>query len=262
MAKWKRRTASAVGMVHAEPESDHFGDRQLQPPSDRTTPDLTHAKTSRIVLFDFDGVLVHKDLFGSFLRNRFSRQPWRLLPLLPALPIVISMMVVPLGRRLLIKWLARLGLLGSRLASLEPELERWGRNRARLPGVVVRDGVLALRRHEADGDRVIVVTGCEQVLAHSLLDELALGDIEIIGSRLRDGWLGATSVGHVIGRRKIRALADHGIHPPWAIAYSDSSHDTPMLKGATEAILVNMDMRSTRRIERRLGRKLVRISWR
>lgn len=248
--------------MRTEPEFNQIHVREAQPPRDQATADLTHAKASRIVLFDFDGVLVHNDLFGSFLRNRFIRQPWRLLPLLLVLPIVISLTMVPLGRRLLVKWMVWLGFLGSPLASLEPELERWGRHRARLPGVVVRDGILTLRRHEADGDRVIVVTGCDQGLAHSLLDELALGDIEIIGSRLRDGWFGATPSRHVIGRRKITALADHGIHPPWAIAYSDSSRDTPMLKGAKEAILVNMDARSTRRIERRLGRKLVRIRWR
>ena len=84
----------------------------------------------------------------------------------------------------------------------------------------------------------------------------------MIGSRLRDGWIGAKPFRHVIGRRKIPALAEHGIIAPWAVAYSDSSRDTPMLKGATEAILVNMDARSRQRIERRLGRKLTEVNWR
>ena len=252
-----RRVASADGMSRVDAD-DNESDRLATSPS----PTVIKANEPRIVLFDFDGVLVHKDLFESFLRNRFRRQPWRLLPLLLVLPIVWLLVVLPTGRRLLIKLLVRLGLLGSYLKSLEPELERWGRKRARLPGVVVRDGVLALRRHVASGDRVVVVTGCEQGLAHSLLDELALGDIEIIGSRLRDGWFGARPLRHVIGRQKIPALADRGIHAPWAVAYSDSSRDTPMLKGADEAILVNVDASSRKRIEHRLGRKLVQVSWR
>lgn len=252
-----RREASAVGMSTADADDNASGRLATSP-----SPTLIEASEARIVLFDFDGVLVHNDLFESFLRNRFRRQPWRLLPLLLVLPIVMLLLVMPIGRRLLIKLLVRLGLLCSYLKSLEPELERWGRKRARLPGVVVRDGVLALRRHVASGDRVVVVTGCEQGLAHSLLDELALGDVEIIGSRLRDGWFGAKPLRQIIGRRKIPALADYGIHAPWAVAYSDSSRDTPMLKGAKEAILVNVDPRRRKRIEHRLGRKLVQVSWR
>ncbi len=257
MPRLNRREASAVGMEDAETDIAERRNDEALP-----TSDATEVMAPRIVLFDFDGVLVHNDLLESFLRNRFRRQPWRLLPMLLLLPIVLLLLVVPLGRGLLTKLFVRLGLMGSRIATLEPELQRWGRARAPLPGVVVREGVLTLRRHVTSGDRVVVVTGCEQGLAHSLLDELALGDIEIIGSRLRDGWLGALPLVHVIGRRKITVLAERGIHAPWALAYSDSSRDTPMLKGAAEAILVNVDARSRKRIERRLGRKLVTVRWR
>ena len=257
MSDLNRCDGSAVAVGQPEADDDPDQNSESLPISDPAKADRPD-----IVLFDFDGVLVHGDLFESFLRNRFRRQPWRLLLVLMLLPVVLLLLIVPTGRRLLIKLLVRLGLLGSRLAKLEAELEHWGRKRARLPGVVIRDGVLALRRHVANGDRVVVVTGCEQGLAHSLLDELALGDVEVIGSRLRDGWLGARSRVHSIGRRKITRLAEHGIHAPWAVAYSDSSRDTPMLKGATEAIMVNMDARSRKRIERRLGRKLTEVNWR
>ena len=257
MSELNRCDASAVGMGQTDVENDEHRNGESPPMSDATKVD-----DPPIALFDFDGVLIHGDLFESFLRNRFRRQPWRLLPTLILFPVLMLLWIVPLGRPLLITLLVRLGLLGSRLARLESELERWGRKRARLPGVVIRDGVLALRRHVADGDRVIVITGCEQGLAHSLLDELALGDIEVIGSRLRDGWLGARPLDHVIGRRKISALAERGIRAPWTVAYSDSSRDTPMLKGAKQAILVNMDARSRKRIERRLGKKLTLVHWR
>ena len=248
------RNAPAVGVAPAEHATD---DDQILAASA-----VAGSIDPYVVLFDFDGVLVRNDLFESFLRYRFRRQPWRLLPILLFLPAVLLLLIVPMGRRLVITLFVRIGLVGSRLAKLEPELERWGRKRARLPGVVIRDGVLALRRHVASGHRVVVVTGCEHGLAHSLLDELALGDIEVIGSRLRDGWIGAKPLRHVIGRRKITALAERGIVAPWAIAYSDSSRDTPMLRGAEQAILVNIDERSGKRVERRLGKRLVRVKWR
>ncbi|MEO5559058.1 MAG: hypothetical protein ABIO49_04725 [Dokdonella sp.] len=36
----------------------------------------------RVLLFDFDGVLVRGDAFSTFMRERYSRKWWRLLLLL------------------------------------------------------------------------------------------------------------------------------------------------------------------------------------
>lgn len=220
------------------------------------------ASTPRIVLFDFDGVLVHGDLFGQFLRQRLKLQPWRLLLALPVLPVIALLGLLPPGRPLAIGFFIRLGLVGSRLSRLRAEMDRWARLRARLPGVAVRDGVLALRRHVASGDRVLIVTGCDETLAASLLAEIALADVDVLGSRLGSGWLGATLHCHNVGRRKLASLSKRGIAAPWASAYSDSSRDTPLLMGAVDPVLVNADVALCRRMERRLGRPLRRVSWR
>lgn len=233
------------------PDAD--GEAQIQPDPD---------EAPRVVLFDFDGVLVRGDLFEDFLRQRLKRQSWRLLLALPVLPLILLCAAVPPARPLAIGFFIRLGLIGSGLARLRGEMGRWARDRGRRPGVVIRAGVLALRRHLAGGDRVVIVTACEETLARSLLAEISLGEVEVVGSRLGSGWFGARPLWHNVGRRKLQALAKIGVIAPWAIAYSDSSRDTPLLKAATEPVLVNADTALCRLMERRLGRPLRRIDWR
>jgi len=121
------------------------------------------------------------------------------------------------------------------------------------------DGVL-LRRHQAQGDRVIVVTGCEETLASGILRELGLGGGEVVASQLRPGWLGMRRRRHNVGRRKGQSLAEHGVSA-WQVAYGDSMHDVAMLKQAAEAVLVNGTPALCKKVEKALGRTLTRVEW-
>ena len=64
-----------------------------------------------------------------------------------------------------------------------------------------------LRRHQAAGDRVIVVTGCEHALVSGILQQLGLANLEVLASQLRRGWLGMRPRWHNVGRRKVEKLA-------------------------------------------------------
>lgn len=235
-----------------------------EPLADAVLPDamVDDEQPAPMVLFDFDGVLVHGDLFAQFLRERLRRQYWRLLVALPLMPLLAMTWLVPPARPLVIAFAIRLALFGSGIDGLRRTIDRWARARARRPGTFIRDGVRALRRHVADGAHVAIVTGCEVSLAAAMLDEIALGDIAVVGSELGSGWSGARLSWHNVGRRKVRKLSRLGIIAPWAIAYSDSSRDTPLLSGAVQPVLVNADGKLGRRMERRLGRPLGRVDWR
>lgn len=117
-----------------------------------------------------------------------------------------------------------------------------------------------MRRHQAAGDRVIVVTGCESTLVGSILVELGLSGLEVVASQLRPSWLGMRVARHNVGKRKLQALAERGIHT-WRLAYTDSSHDIPMLKPAAEAVLVNGTPKLCMTIEKALGRSITRVDW-
>lgn len=212
----------------------------------------------RVVLFDFDGVLSHGDAFGWFIRERYRRGWWRVLVALLASPWLFALLLV--RRRLPRRTLVHIALLGLGERGYGRAAERYADRLARRPRQFLRDGLLALRRHQAAGDRVIVVTGCEQRLVSRLLDQLGLENLEVLASTLKPGLLGMRLRQHNLGAGKAQALAAEGM-AACAIAYGDSLHDLAMFRMATEAVLVNGAPKLCKKVEQGLGRSVRRVEW-
>lgn len=215
--------------------------------------------TQRVVLFDFDGVLIRGDTFSMFIRDHYARARWR-----QGLVLLLSpwlLLVLPFSRRRVLHSLVHLGLLGLNEAHYRDLARAFAMALVRQPGHFRRDGLAALRRHQAIGDRVVIVTGCEESLARSVLTELGVTNVEVLASRLRAGRLGLRSDWHNIGRRKVELLAQHGIEA-CHVAYSDSNQDLPMLALAAEAVLVNATPKLCKRVEKALARSVTRAEWR
>jgi phosphatidylglycerophosphatase C len=212
----------------------------------------------RVVLFDFDGVLIRGDSFALFVRSRYAGSTWRKGMALLASPLLL--LTWPLSRRLSLYILVRIALFGLREPRYRVVADAFAATLARRPKQFCRDGLNRLRRHQADGDRVIVVTGCEETLATGILRELGLAGVEVVASQLRPGWLGMRRRRHNVGRRKVQSLAEHGV-AAWQVAYGDSMHDVAMLKQAGEAVLVNGTPKLCKWVEKALGRTLTRVEW-
>lgn len=212
----------------------------------------------RTVLFDFDGVLIHGDAFYLFMRDRYRRSWLRKLGALCALPWIL--LVVPFSRKLAERALVHVGLMGLNEHRYRAAAEAFGASLVRRPRQFSRDGLNALRRHQAAGDRVIVVTGCEHVLVSHILAQLGLGELDVLASRLVAGPLGMRVKLHNVGRRKTAQLAAFGVSE-WHVAYSDSLADAPMLKPAAEAVLVNGTPKLCKKLEKALGRTITRVDW-
>jgi phosphatidylglycerophosphatase C len=212
----------------------------------------------RVVLFDFDGVLVRGDAYVLYVRDRFARSPWRLSLALLALPWLLP--IALLSRHRAARTLVHIALLGLDEARYRVDAEAFAARMARRPRQFLREGLRELQRHRATGARVIVVTGCEQVLAARLLHELGLAELEVIGSELRANRLGMRVHRHNVGRRKVEALSARGV-AAWQRAYGDSLHDVPMLRAAAEAVLVNPTPALWRKVEKGLGRAPLRVEW-
>lgn len=212
----------------------------------------------RTVLFDFDGVLMHGDAFGLFVRHRYARSMGRKLLVLMALPWLL--VTLPFSPKRTMRTLVHIGLLGLDEHRYRATVEAFASHLARKPRQFCRDGLRTLRQHQAAGDRVVVVTGCEHTLVCRLLAELGLSGIEVVASQLRPGWLGMRISHHNVGARKVQRLAAQGIDA-WHLAYSDSHVDAPMLRIATEAVLVNGTPKVCKKVELALGRSARRVDW-
>ncbi|WHZ20441.1 MAG: hypothetical protein OJF55_002590 [Rhodanobacteraceae bacterium] len=215
----------------------------------------------RVVLFDFDGVLIRGDAFNLFLRQRFRRGGWRLLLALPLLPWLAVLACWRSGRLADGRLLVRCALFGVGEARYQRLVDRFAAQLVHGSRRFSRDAIRALRDCERSGARVIIVSGCEERLLRALLGELGLGHVEVVATRLARGWFGMHVAWHNIGAAKAKRLAEIGMEPPWASAFSDAWADLPLLRGAQEAVLVNATPKLCKRVEKALGRSVTRVEW-
>jgi len=223
--------------------------------------DETSAVSQRVVVFDFDGVLVRGDSFESFLRSRLRAQPWRLLLALPVLPLVPLLMSTAAGKGWLARVFTRVATLGHGEAGFRRIVlafaQRFGAN----PGNFLADGLAQVREHRAAGDRVIIASATEGHLLDCLLHSLGLGELERCGSHVSATWVGLRVHRHNYGEMKPVLLAEYFGLNRWNVAYSDAWSDLPLLQPADEAVLVNPTPALAQRYAQRLGARLQVARW-
>lgn len=220
------------------------------------------ADVRRVVLFDFDGVIVRHQTLELYFRDCLAGAGrWRLLLGLPLLPFVPLLSPTVAGNRLLGRAFLRVVTFGRREASYRRRAVAFARAYARRPGVFLRDAVAALRRHTAMGDRVVIVSGNDLTLVEAILDEVNLTGYELIASSTRGGPFGVHFTVHNVEGMKVRRLDKAGIPRPWSVAYSDSLSDLAMLRAAEKAVLVNPSAKLEKRARRALGDRLDVLHW-
>jgi phosphatidylglycerophosphatase C len=196
-----------------------------------------------VVVFDFDGTLFDGDLGFEWLRWRLLRSPWRLLLLLLCLPLW-----APLFTRR--RWVQHgvaacfwIVTLGEPLADPRVFLAARGE---RLRRRLLAAPMAALIEHRSRGDTVVIATGGLPVLVEGLLAHLPGAAPRVFGSSLLPGRFGVWLRWHLQGGRKLGALRDAGLAPPFARVYTDSLTDLPLLRAALRGVLVSPERRRAR----------------
>jgi phosphatidylglycerophosphatase C len=211
------------------------------------------------VVFDLDKVLLGGDASTLFLSGRLRQAPRRALPLLLAAPLLMPGSAVSRTRPLAARLMTRIAVGGSSQSDVQAVADAYGAALARKPEAAVADAIACVRRHQADGDRVVVATGCEETLARGFLTAIGLGDLDVVGST---GVLWPPRVRWAMGESKVAMLTERGYPPPWTAVYSDSPSDLPLFAGASRPVLVNGDEKAAKKIERTLGRRPETVTWR
>jgi phosphatidylglycerophosphatase C len=211
------------------------------------------------VVFDLDKVLLGGDATTLFLHGRLRQSPARALPLLLAAPLLLPGAATPQVRPLAARVLTRIAVGGTGDDDVTAVAAAYREALARKPEAAVADALACLREHRAAGSRVVVATGCEEILARGFLAAVALGDVDVVGST---GSLRPLRVRRAMGETKVHLLTERGYPPPWTAVYSDSPSDLPLFAGTPRPVLVNADERAARQVARVLGRRPETRTWR
>jgi phosphatidylglycerophosphatase C len=211
------------------------------------------------VVFDLDKVLLAGDASTLFLSGRLRQSPRRLVPLLLAAPVLLPGAALPRSRPLSARLMTRIEI-GSPVGSdVDAVAAAYREALARKPEAAVADAIACVRRHQRNGNRVVVATACEETLARGFLAAVGLGDLDVVGST---GRLWPPRVRWAMGESKVVMLTERGYPPPWAVVYSDSASDLPLFAGTARPVLVNGGEQAGRRVERTLGRRPETVTWR
>jgi phosphatidylglycerophosphatase C len=193
-----------------------------------------------VVVFDFDLTLTAWDTAGRFFRWLLLRELWRLGLVLIALPALGLLLVAKSTRRSPVRfaiWAATLGRTQRDLRTLARRHVQLVFSKA--PPVFFRDGLARLQYHLKEGHTVVIATGCLEVLAQEFLSHAGFGHIALVGSTLRPFLGGMAAHRHCFGQNKVPMLTERGFPPPWAIGYSDSESDLPVLHHCQQSYLIN-----------------------
>lgn len=216
--------------------------------------------TGRLVVFDFDGVLVAGDSMASLLRRLIVERWWKralALAVFPiAMPLLASKRFLPLGAGVF----RRIAFLGLGGAELRERLGSFGHELAADPRKAKPRAVAALRAHLAAGDRVVVASGSEEKIVRAVLAALGLSGVQVIASQIElEPELRIRR--HCYGAAKCVALAEAG-YERWDVAYSDSLADLPLLRAAARPVLVDARPAMVAEATRLLGRSPEVVDWR
>ncbi len=196
------------------------------PVSDETS------SSTQLAVFDLDGTLLAGDSTAAWLRMLICSSWLRCSVTAITLPICLVLVWFSASRRIgasVLLWIATVGYdQEALLKSIEAFVKRFERGERSIRWR--NDGVKALDRHLAAGDRVLVVTAAPAWLAERLLATRT--DVRVLGSALASCCGGCLIGHHCYGKEKCRKLEQNGYGTTWDYAYTDSYDDAPLLAAA------------------------------
>lgn len=218
--------------------------------------------TPPTIIFDMDGTLLDGDSTTAWMIGRIRRSWVRTAIAIAAAPLVGLLMTHSRSRR----WGASIALWVASIGQNEDELRESfcifadGIHRGDGPIGWREAGLLTMRGHIERKEPVVIATAAPEWLAESLIKRLNLPMIAVVGSKLGPGFGGWVGIRHCRNLAKCQALWAAGHGQRWAVAYSDSADDLPLLARADRACLVNGSASTLARF-RKSGVSVELVSW-
>ncbi len=192
-----------------------------------------------IVVFDFDGTLIQGDCVARWLRWQLRGSIWRQIFASIYAPFGVLLLRFDATRFFAVSGFLYLATFGIKdHAHLRQVYLNYFASIENIDELRIMPVLEALHAHLAAGDRVVIATGAEKMLAQTLWQSIGGPKVEWVASSIRPFAGAWVSSRHTIGERKLSALIGDGFTPPYSAMYSDSEQDLPVMRHACEVILV------------------------
>ena len=208
---------------------------------------MTNAKPgAQLVVFDLDGVIARSDTMAALIQRQLLGHPLKAVA--GAIPAALwfALRGIPGVRMRMSRALGCVALSGLDDDSYAKLARQVGEQLARDPRWTLADGRAAVLEHQAQGDRILITTGTEAILARVFLDAIGLDAIALIGTAIRFEQHRPRYAFHNLGPNKVTSLRERTGAAAIDLFYTDSNLDLPLAKLAARTILVNPDARLER----------------
>lgn len=228
----------------------------------KTGEHFTDAQTP-LVVFDFDHTLYDGDSGGHLIRWLIRRSGWRTALAAVAAPLLGPMIGwLPTRRRGIagFLWIGTLGL--GRRRDLDDLIDVYvDKHASTLRARLLPTALKVLHKHREANDRVLIATGAPPELARAILAFVAHEDVPVIGTTTVRKFGAVIARHHCHAEEKVKMIRAAGYRGPITRAYSDSTADLPLLRAASEPVVVNPKARSLEHFERELPAGTPMLNW-
>ncbi len=216
-----------------------------------------------LVVFDFDHTLYDGDSGSHLIQWLIRRSGWRTAMAAVASPLLAPMIGwLPTRRRGIagFLWIGTLGLQKRR--ELDDLIDVYvAQNAEALHARLLPTALKVLHRHREAGDRVLIATGAPPELARAILAFVAHEDVPVIGTTTARKFGAVIARHHCHAEEKVRMIRAAGYRGPITRAYSDSTADLPLLRAASEPVVVNPKAGAVERFTRELPAGTPILNW-
>jgi len=220
------------------------------------------SENSPTVVFDFDLTLTNWDTADRFFRWLLRCQGWRWALVFGLAPVLAPLFLIRKTRKFPVGYAVWVATLGLSQEQLQQRVREHAEELFLCPApVFLLEGLERLQSHLKQGHRVVIATGCLEVLAKELLGRAGYGHVPLVGSTLRPFLGGMARHEHCFGPNKIPMLSRRGFAPPWEITYTDHQCDLPVLQLSAERFLVNPTPKAVRLIRHELDCETTILTW-
>ncbi len=231
-------------------------------PRIRTEEHFTDAQTP-LVVFDFDHTLYDGDSGSHLIRWLIRRSPWRTALAAAAAPLLGPMVGwMPTRRRGIsgFLWIGTLGL--HRRTELDDLIDVYvDQNATKLRARLLPVALKALHRHLEANDRVVIATGSPPELARAIMAFVAHEHVPVIGTTTMRKYGAVVARHHCHAEEKVRMIRAAGYRGPITRVYTDSTNDLPLLRAASDPVVVNPKAGAMARFARELPAGTPMLNW-